>query len=413
MTAPSAHLPPLRATDSATTAELLAQLSRRLAEQVGHHEQDWRLVAQDTAGEAFSAGFSRLPVLAAPLPVAAGEILQASHVLQQAAELLGPWEELAHRVLPLLEAAGEYSPMATLILRQVQAAGELIDFMCAREIDTLCTDLTPEPVQSLADFRDLPAAAIHEHQMTQAPPEIRELAAAHPDLRLLETGDGTLVAALGDIDSADSVTTIAAGVGSSDPAGWSTQVARARAVAGATGGASVLWLGYRAPDSVTHGITGAPARQAGVQLQQFQRALADRRPGQHRTVIGYSYGSVVLGAAADASGPGLAADTAILLGSPGAGVHRAEQLNLQAGPAAEGDVSRVIAVTGTRDVVGLTATALGGVHGVDPTTPGFGAEVWPSGADHSGYWDDPQFLAQLGGLSPPTWNQNRPEGDSL
>lgn len=399
MTAPTAFLPPLSSGEAGVTAELTQHLADRLLAQIRARESDWSAVRRDAVGQAFDDGFARLLALHTPFPTAAAEMVQVGNVLAQVAELLSPWEELAGRVMGLLQATNDYSPLTMAIMQQIRTAGELIDFMCAREISALCTELAPEPARSLADFGDLPTAAIHEYQLTRASPEIRQLAAANPDLSLLELGDGTMVAAIGELDSADQVTTIAAGVGSSDPTGWPTQVERARAVATATGGASVLWLGYRAPENLVNGISTAPAAQAGARLREFQQSLADRRPEQQRTVIGYSYGSVVLGWAASATGPGINADTAILLGSPGLGVSRATELNLLGRPGGNGPEPRVIAVTGLQDPVGLLATAFNGVHGVDPTTTGFGAQVWQSDQDHSGYWEDPEFLRQLGTLT--------------
>lgn len=390
---------PLRSSDVGVAAELTHQLSTRLRDQIGAREGEWDEVSQQAVGHAFSEGFARLLALHTPFPTAAAELVQVSGVLRRVAELLNPWEELSHRIMPLVQSASDHSPMAMLILQQIRTAGQVLDFMCAREISALCTDLAPEPARTLADFGDLPAAAVHEYQLTQAAPGIQELAAGNPDLQLLEVGKNTLVAAVGDVDSADQVTTIAAGVGSSDPAGWQTQVDRARSVATATGGASVLWLGYNAPDNLVNGISTAPASHAGQQLRDFQQTLTDRRPEQHRTVLGYSYGSVVLGNAALPTGPGVSADTAILLGSPGLGVARATELNLLGRPGGHGPEPRVIAVTGSQDPVGLVATAFNGVHGVDPTATGFGAQRWESTQDHSGYWEDPEFLRQLGTLT--------------
>lgn len=390
---------PLPGAAAELTAVELEQLSAELQRDSIDRETQWTQLERDATGAAFREGFARLLALHSPLPLAAAEIGQVSGVLAQVAELLSPWEDMARRVLPLLEWAGDYSLVATAILRQVRAAGDLLDFVCAREIEALCTDTVAPPARTLADFDGLPAAAVHELQLATAPATVRELATANPDLTLLEVGEGHLVAAIGDIDTADSVTTVVSGVGSSEQERWPGKIQRIRTIAQATGGAGVLWLGYRAPDNVVSGIAADPAERGGRDLREFQEALAERDPRQHRTVIGHSYGSVVLGAAASPSdGPGLAADTAVLLGSPGVGVSRASQLQLVGGP--DNTEPRVIAVTGSQDPIGLTATALNGVHGVDPAWPGFGAEVWPSDSDHTGYWEDPAFLRRLGGLGP-------------
>lgn len=385
----------LRSGELAALAQQLTQSAQSLREQAADHRQRWNQVAVGTGGAGFATGFARLDRLQLPVPAVAAQMLQVGLVLQQTAELLRPWEDMAARLLPVLEFLGEYSPAVALLLRQISAAGELIDFMCAQEIAALCTGLAPAPERDLADFDGLAATAIHELQLSQAPVEVRELAEQHPDLMLLEVAPGTLVAAIGDIDSADSVTTVAAGVGSNDPTRWHTQVERTRAVAQATGGSAVMWLGYQAPDSLPAAISTGPATQAGSRLRDFQAELTLRNPEQHRVVIGYSYGSVVVGEAAARNGPGLAADDVVLVGSPGVGARRAEDLQLS------GTDPGVHAVTGTRDPIGLAAGAMTGVHGVDPTSPLFGAKVWDSDSDHSDYWHDPGFLAQLRTLTAP------------
>lgn len=151
-----------------------------------------------------------------------------------------------------------------------------------------------------------------------------------------------------------------------------------------------MWLGYQAPESLPHALRAGPARHAAVELREFQAELARRNPTQQRTVIGYSYGSVVAGAAASTSG-GLFADDLILLGSPGVGVDHVDQFNLI------GAEPQVHAVINPNDPIALAATTRDGIHGKDPTSPDFGARVWsgdPHG-DHSSYWEDPIFLDQL------------------
>lgn len=348
-------------------------------------------------GEAAEAAIARLHELARPMEVPPAQMLRVAQVLSVTAGLQEELDAAAHRAIALADRVTGSLPLVTLFLRDLHALGEVLDHVCARQIDLLCTPLPDVAPTRLADTPDLDLRAVHELNM------LSPSAPAHPGLQVLEVGEGRLVAAVGDLTSADSVTTIVAGVGSSDPAGLPGHVDRARAVAAATGGAAVIWLGYRAPESVAHALAREPARAAGAELRSFQRELTRRFPDQRRIVVGHSYGSVVAGAAASGSG-GLHADHLVLVGSPGAGVAHAGQLALL------GDDPQVHAMTNPSDPIGLTVTEGAGVHGPDPTTPGFGAAVWPSDASgtHASYWEDPVFLARLRGLA----DQKKPMASS-
>lgn len=397
---------PFSSTELQHSARVLNQGAQQLQTAATERKSEWSTLAAGTRGEGFHNGFTLLNHHQHPIPISATQIHSVSDLLGEIAQLLIPWEELLARLLPLMEALGEYHPTVALWLRHVSHAAALLDFICAREITARAGAHSPAPLHSFADFEGLAAAAIHEHQLPQLPPELARLADEHPDLQILEfSGDG-FVAALGDIDTADAVVTIAAGTGSADPAGWSTQVQRARNIAQSSGAATVLWLGHPAPADVPAAMSRIPARLAGPELRDFQAELARRNPGQRRVVLGYSYGSVVLGEAAHPAGPGLATDEVVLVGSPGIGLSRAEHLKLvspdpgaKAATEADSTRPRVHSVTGSADPIGLSATAFGGVHGVDPTSRLFGAQVWDSAADHSGYWNEEEFLRQLSTLT--------------
>lgn len=380
---------PLRSPDMLSLAELLRHNGSALLAEATDREDEWSTLAATAVGAGFEQGFEQLSRQHAPLPQAAGQIAQVSDVLREVAGLLIPWEELLDRILPVAEALGEYHPGVAVMLQQVAAAAQLLDFMCAREISARCAAEVPPPAQTFADFQGLSTTAIHEYHLPNLPPELAQLVSHQPDLQVLEVGDGTFVATLGDLDTADAVVTIAAGTGSAAPESWPTYVDRARTISQTTGAATVLWLGHPAPATVPEALSRIPAEQAAPKLRGFQAELARRHPGQHRVMLGYSYGSVVVGRAATPTGPGLAADDVVLVGSPGVGVHRAAQLHL------DSSEPRVHAVTGSADPIGLSATAFGGVHGIDPTSRSFGATVWESPADHSEYWNDPQFLGRL------------------
>lgn len=352
-------------------------------------------------GAAAEAAVTRLHTLAQPMATPPSQMLRAAQVLSMTAGLQEELDAATQRALTLAERSTDAIPLVTLLLRDLRALGDVLDHVCARQIDLLCTEIPGEPPSRLADTPDLDLAAIHELNVLSA--GLAELAAEHPDLQILEYAGGRLVAAVGDLESAASVTTIVAGVGSSDPAGLPVHLDRARTVAAATGGAAVVWLGYRAPAQLPHALAQEPARAAGAELQTFQRELTRRFTDQHRVVLGHSYGSVVVGKAASGGG-GLYADDLVFIGSPGAGVPDAGQLTLL------GDHPEVHAMTNPSDPIAWMVTEGAGIHGPDPTSPGFGARVWPgdSSGDHGSYWEDPVFLARLRALT----DQKKPAASS-
>lgn len=159
-----------------------------------------------------------------------------------------------------------------------------------------------------------------------------------------------------------------------------------------------MWLGYQAPSELVSGASAREARSAADDLRESQNQLRERNPNHRLIVAGHSYGSTVGGYAAKdvaAGSEGLAADALVLVGSPGAGVSHSSALHLS------GDNPQIYAVTGTADPIGLAANSFGGIHGVDPTGPVFGATVWDSNSDHSQYWKDPAFLENLSAITTP------------
>ncbi|WP_194236056.1 alpha/beta hydrolase [Streptomyces acidicola] len=147
--------------------------------------------------------------------------------------------------------------------------------------------------------------------------------------------------------------------------------------------AMVTWLGYDAPEAKSTdfnsvGGTGR-AEDAAPDLRQFvagTQASHDGSPS-HTTVLGHSYGSTVVGAAA-AGGSGLGADDIVVVGSPGMTVDEAEDLQMD---------PEHVWVGGAEDdpiINHLSDYTLGR----DPMLGGFGGnnfEVDTHG--HSGYWD--------------------------
>ncbi|WIM71797.1 hypothetical protein QP028_09115 [Corynebacterium suedekumii] len=277
-----------------TAAVTLTADSRRLLDQVSFLSREWEdIPAAGFAGDAATATIVRLHHLTTPLSVPAGQMHEVADVLDVAAALQADLDEAVARAIEVADRFTDTAPLVTLLLRDLRGLGDLLDFTCARQIDLLCTQLTPGPVRRLGDAGELSVDAIHELALLDASPEIATLAAEHPDLRLLETSDGHLVAAVGPLDTAASVTTIVAGVGSSDPQGWPTQIHRARSVAAATGGATVLWLGYTAPPRWRTGCPGrwpsTPPHTCGSSRRTWRRGTPDSTGRWWRGATGPSW----------------------------------------------------------------------------------------------------------------------------
>jgi hypothetical protein len=177
-------------------------------------------------------------------------------------------------------------------------------------------------------------------------------------------GDGRVVVAVGDPDTAENVAVLVPGMDNDllhSAAGLVDDAARVRAAARrlepAETTAAVGWLNYEAPGLRSVASAGA-ALAAGPLLARDLRAVAGRPVAPHLTVVGHSYGTVAVGVAQRA-GPTGASDV-VLLGSPGAGVGRAAALNVPPG--------HVYVGASSRDPVSYVDR-----FGLDPTHERFGA----------------------------------------
>ncbi|GIE79166.1 hypothetical protein Aph02nite_51160 [Actinoplanes philippinensis] len=209
-------------------------------------------------------------------------------------------------------------------------------------------------------------------------------------------GEGRAVVALGDPDRSAHVLTHVPGM-TSDLKSLGGELSRAERVAVRAGelgpaqsASAVLWLDYDAPDFVHAAASDRQARAGAPELTRFQEALRVTHEGgpAHQTVLGHSYGSLVVGRAAAAGD--LPADSVVFVGSPGVGVDSAAELRFPA--------DRVWSTTSLTDPIQYAAVSPKDVlpdgqrhlwFGRDPSEPGFGARVFPSQFDagHLGYWD--------------------------
>ncbi|MEQ4719509.1 alpha/beta hydrolase [Nonomuraea sp. B19D2] len=247
-------------------------------------------------------------------------------------------------------------------------------------------------------------------------------------LLALELGGlGKAAISFGDPDKADSVVTSVPGTGSKlegiggDAARAGTLWDQADASAPQVKSASIVWLGYTAPQ-LDAGILHADTSVASPHLAQAGAGpLAGFLDGLHAThqaagaprftVLGHSYGSVVTGIAAQMR-KGTFADQLILVGSPGTMALRAGDLGVKQVWVGESpqdpvaDLGHLPLSGGRHPITGVLQPAFPngpGPFGTDPSNIAFGAQrfrvdVTPvsgllgfTGYDigtHSGYWDD-------------------------
>lgn len=176
--------------------------------------------------------------------------------------------------------------------------------------------------------------------------------------------------------------------------------------------AVTTWMGYDRPMDLSRAALPGPAQRGADRLDAFENGLRASHVG-HRsvdTVVGHSYGSTLLGAAAS-GGHHLDADNVIAVGSPGMLVDRADRLSLNAG-------AGVYAMRAGNDIIGFGGVVTEWTLGAEPTAAGFGAtrlaaDPGPAGPlglpnvdAHSSYWaTGGRALTNLGaviaGVPPP------------
>jgi hypothetical protein len=248
----------------------------------------------------------------------------------------------------------------------------------------------PGPVAPAAYVEAYPAVAALLR--TAGPPYDRWAADGRRFLVFDPRGDGLAVEVLGDLAAADRIAVLVPGVGSTlpdfdrglggvarrAPAGQARNLyGQLRASDPAARVAVLAWLGYDPPDGVVTAAGTASADRGAAALLGTLRVLAARRPTATVTLIGHSYGSLVVGLAAR-SAPAQVTDL-VTLGGIGTGVDRAGRLGGVRVWAAEAPTDWI------RRVPQVRLPGLG--HGLRPGDRAFGARPLPVGgvAGHDGY----------------------------
>lgn len=216
-------------------------------------------------------------------------------------------------------------------------------------------------------------------------------------------GDGRVILANGNPDRADHVAVYVpgthAGIEGIGDGGDLGDLGRAERLWGESaamspgkGISTITWLDYNAPDSVIPEATrGTYADEGGPRLYDFlqgNRTAQENAVGTtaHTTAIGHSYGSTVVGVAAQSGSwrDAKVADDFVFAGSPGVQADHAADLGAGA------DHVWAMGAPWDDQVVRQGGRLVGlGDNGTIPTDGRFGGNVMRSDSDgHSGFWDE-------------------------
>lgn len=303
----------------------------------------------------------------------------------------------------MLRAAGGAADVAaaafTATLRTAVASVHTLDAALAAKLTGIVGGLSPTPqtiparttpgmtgIKALSPARVTDGVRIDAGLSATLPPEVREKvlaiaegAAGELRVRGLDPAEigvtattvgGEIGVVIGDIGTADKVTTLVSGMGSGDLGGLRESAALAGRITG-PGQATVAWHGYAAPgDSDYLGAAGSGrAAGGGPALRSHQSELRKNNPDARLSIVGHSYGTRVIDEAAGDAALPLEADEIHLMGSPGMTADSADDLNLRA---VDGD-SEVHVHRHPGDIIGLVADDPL-IHGDDPSDPGWGAD---------------------------------------
>ncbi|MEU0405036.1 alpha/beta hydrolase [Streptomyces sp. NPDC006197] len=224
-----------------------------------------------------------------------------------------------------------------------------------------------------------------------------------------DEGNGRAIVAYGNPDTSKNVSAYVPGLGTKLNEEFVTDtMVRAKDTAmGARGkdpsSAAIVWLGYDAPNFATV-MSTADAEKGAPAYKQFMEGLTvtNTNVDPHLTAIGHSYGSLTVGTAARQIGGIPGADDIILLGSPGVGVDRAEDLGVGKEHVYVGAADNDLVTHLPKPSEAAAALPLGGTgirytsrvtdhlyFGQDPASEGFGAQRFLVG-------DGPRMVMEAG-----------------
>ena len=194
------------------------------------------------------------------------------------------------------------------------------------------------------------------------------------------SGDGRIIEVIGDLRSARNIAVLVPGVGTDLDTYERVFHRDAQNLADRLAGtdtAVIAWLGYDPPDSVMTAISEDPARDGAGSLSSFVASL----PPAHITVVGHSYGSLVVGLAVGEKD--MVADEVVFIGSPGVGTDAVSDLHLPPSsrvwaaltPLDPIQLARPKCLTGPGECLSSPDV----IFGMDPHSSAFGARTFEAG----------------------------------
>ncbi len=291
---------------------------------------------------------------------------------------------------------------------------------------SLRADLTSASPSRRAFAVHVQQALRHAETTTGGRVQLLRYDPAHP------SAQGGAAISVGDVTDADSVAVLVPGVGNSpsDMSGLLDTAASLNAAAdGAAPGtstATVVWVGYTVPLNGSASMSGDPVDSAignaalatnaldatvgGAQLSSFcqrLRSVMDTSAGL--TLIGHSYGSMVVSQAALDLGPDAGVDDIVMLAPPGAGYRVRTAADYRAVspehvyalafprdpiPHSITDRAAAAAIL-ANSIISRGAGGDGSPFGPDPTSPGYGAQVIAAPSGVPVRHDPPGLLGSL------------------
>ena len=382
-------------------------------------QQGWDAVfAGSLSGPGFNAGQRTLGTLVANYASQAQKSADLAQVLYQTGLAQRDIEKAAekvrqgarsllsaalHRGTILGDKAIDSLPICYQILMFLHGISLILDKTCAHQIGCIAVEHDDPHGVYLGDDLSLTPEQLNAQAFEHIRPEVRPLVddphiAGQDDHtgrkkpQAIQVINGKAALIFGDPAQAKTIVTVVQGVTSSNPDTIVTNVANVsdfyEDLNRGKGDVAVVMYDYAAPKGVPSGIHPGYAHKAANDYQSYKKALRAKYPDAQLMDVGHSYGSVLLGTAAQRPG-GLETDVLIDAGSPGMNTRSTRNLHLNSSN------PEVISSLNDADPARMLHTPDLGVHGPDPTDKLFGAtEVWTGTGGHD-YLTNPDFRAHM------------------